>query len=108
MGVTQEQLAEHLGLTFQQVQKYESGANRVSVSMLYRIAEKLGVEPSFVYEGLPEARRSTAAPDPLDVFALAHGAVPLAEVFTRLSRPRQGALLAVAKALDQEQSGQRR
>ena len=42
LGVSQGLLAEHLGLTFQQVQKYERGANRVSASMLVRIAERLG------------------------------------------------------------------
>jgi transcriptional regulator with XRE-family HTH domain len=42
LGVSQPALAEHLGVTFQQVQKYERGANRISASMLVRAAEKLG------------------------------------------------------------------
>ena len=42
LGVSQERLAEALGLTFQQVQKYERGSNRVSASKLYEIARFLG------------------------------------------------------------------
>jgi transcriptional regulator with XRE-family HTH domain len=54
MGVSQEQLAESLGLTFQQVQKYERGANRVSASKLYEIARTLQVPVSFFFDGLAD------------------------------------------------------
>jgi transcriptional regulator with XRE-family HTH domain len=43
LGITQEQLADHLGISFQQVQKYEKGTNRISASRLVAIAGKLGV-----------------------------------------------------------------
>lgn len=98
-GVTQEQLAQHLGLTFQQVQKYERGVNRVSVSMLYKIAEKLRVDPRFVYDGLPDPARGGAWPNPISAFWVARDALPLAQIFVRLERQRQVALLAVARAL---------
>lgn len=52
-GMTQTQLADQLGLTFQQVQKYEKGTNRVGSSRLARIAEVLGVQISFFFEGDP-------------------------------------------------------
>ncbi|MBC7133966.1 MAG: helix-turn-helix transcriptional regulator [Roseovarius sp.] len=52
MGMTQQQLAEAVGIKFQQIQKYETGANRVSASRLWDIAEALGVEVSFFFEGL--------------------------------------------------------
>lgn len=51
-GLSQGSLAEALGLTFQQVQKYERGTNRVSASKLYGIATVLGVPVGFFYEGL--------------------------------------------------------
>ncbi len=51
-GMSQEQLGSNLGLTFQQIQKYEKGANRVSASRLWDIADALGVTTSFFYEGL--------------------------------------------------------
>jgi transcriptional regulator with XRE-family HTH domain len=49
--LTQEKLGEKLGLTFQQVQKYELGVNRVSAGRLYEIAEVLGVPVSYFFEG---------------------------------------------------------
>ena len=55
LGLTQQQLAEHLGLTFQQVQKYERGANRVSASKLYEIARALQTPVPYFFEGLTES-----------------------------------------------------
>jgi transcriptional regulator with XRE-family HTH domain len=52
VGMTQQQLAEKVGIKFQQVQKYETGMNRVSASRLWDIAETLGVTISFFFEGL--------------------------------------------------------
>lgn len=54
VGMTQQQLAESVGIKFQQIQKYETGANRVSASRLWDIAESLGVEISFFFEGLDQ------------------------------------------------------
>ncbi len=51
-GMTQQQLAEKVGIKFQQIQKYETGMNRVSASRLWDIADALGVEVSFFFEGL--------------------------------------------------------
>jgi transcriptional regulator with XRE-family HTH domain len=53
VGVSQEQLGEALGLTFQQVQKYEKGQNRIGAGRLYRIAQILSTPVEFFYEGLP-------------------------------------------------------
>lgn len=52
IGMSQEKLGESLGLTFQQVQKYEKGANRIGASRLFHIARVLGVPIEFFYEGL--------------------------------------------------------
>jgi transcriptional regulator with XRE-family HTH domain len=52
--VSQERLAEQLGLTFQQVQKYEKGANRVSASKLYEIARALQASIEYFYRGLAD------------------------------------------------------
>ena len=54
LGMSQEQLASSLGLTFQQVQKYERGMNRIGASRLYHIATALQVPIYFFYEGLPD------------------------------------------------------
>ncbi len=52
VGMTQQQLAESVGIKFQQIQKYETGANRVSASRLWDIADALDVAVSFFFEGI--------------------------------------------------------
>lgn len=52
MRISQTKLGQSIGVTFQQVQKYESGTNRVGASNLFRIAKALGVEVSFFFDGL--------------------------------------------------------
>lgn len=53
INMSQERLGELLGITFQQVQKYEKGANRISASRLHNTAKVLGVPISFFFDGLP-------------------------------------------------------
>ncbi len=53
LGMSQEKLGEALGLTFQQVQKYEKGANRIGASRLQQISRTLDVPPAFFFEGAP-------------------------------------------------------
>ena len=68
IGVTQQQLAEQVGIKFQQIQKYETGANRVSASRLWDISDALGVDVSFFFEGLHEnskAAEKNRVPDDL-------------------------------------------
>lgn len=52
VGMTQQKLAESVGIKFQQIQKYETGANRVSASRLWDIADALDVDVAFFFEGL--------------------------------------------------------
>src|SRR5262249_18445354 len=52
--MSQEKLGEMLGITFQQVQKYEKGSNRISASRLYYLAQILGVQIQFFYDELPD------------------------------------------------------
>lgn len=60
IGMTQQQLAEKVGIKFQQIQKYETGANRVSASRLWDIADAVDVPVSFFFEGLEEAQKDEA------------------------------------------------
>lgn len=53
VGMSQEKLGELLGITFQQVQKYEKGTNRISASRLFYAAKTLGVPVQFFFEGIP-------------------------------------------------------
>lgn len=55
LRISQTKLGEHLGVTFQQVQKYENGGNRIGASNLYKIAKVLNVDVGFFFEGMPES-----------------------------------------------------
>lgn len=65
IGMTQQQLANAVGIKFQQIQKYESGANRVSASRLWDLSQALSVPVSFFFEGLDDRSGADAADDML-------------------------------------------
>ena len=85
VGVSQERLAEALGITFQQVQKYERGANRVSASKLWEIAQALRTPVAYFYEGLSDNDRvrGPAAQD----FMLSSDGLELMAAFPRIIDP---------------------
>ncbi|ATP12742.1 helix-turn-helix domain-containing protein [Bartonella henselae] len=62
MGLSQKQLGSHLGITFQQIQKYEKGINRVSAGRLQEIADRLDVPVSFFYADISK-KEDTLYPD---------------------------------------------
>ena len=67
VGMTQQQLGEKVGIKFQQIQKYETGMNRISASRLWDIGHALEVPVSFFFEGLSEAAEmeiGTSVADP--------------------------------------------
>lgn len=95
LGVSQEQLAHSLGLTFQQVQKYERGANRVSASKLYDIAKTLKAPVSYFFDGLADPASGSEADEPsrqaaqmLQDFLATTEGMELAELFPRIGRSR--------------------
>jgi transcriptional regulator with XRE-family HTH domain len=63
LGMSQEKLGEKLGLTFQQVQKYEKGINRIGASRLFDLAQVLGVSVQFFYEEAPAAEVHQFTPE---------------------------------------------
>ncbi len=56
-GLPQKELARQLGISFQQVQKYESGANRISASKMWQLCEVLDIMPGYFFEGLESRKR---------------------------------------------------
>ncbi|SKA23474.1 helix-turn-helix domain-containing protein [Consotaella salsifontis] len=60
LGMSQEKLGESLGITFQQVQKYEKGSNRIGASRLQRISEVLSVPVAFFFEDVPGGSESSS------------------------------------------------
>lgn len=97
-GVTQTDLASHLGMSFQQVQKYERGANRISVSILARTADFLDTT---VAELMGEAPGAKDAEQRLTLIATP-GALPLLEVFARITPALRGAVLQLVRVMADE------
>jgi transcriptional regulator with XRE-family HTH domain len=60
LGLTQQQLAIAVGVRFQQIQKYECGANRISAARLWQLSEALEVQVSYFFDGLAEAQEASA------------------------------------------------
>ena len=95
LGMSQEKLGEKLGLTFQQVQKYEKGINRIGASRLFDLAQVLGVPVQFFYEEAPicrarTSRRRTALPRSRDEhsiveFLRSRDGLELNRAFVRIS-----------------------
>jgi transcriptional regulator with XRE-family HTH domain len=115
LGMSQEKLGESLGLTFQQIQKYEKGTNRVGASRLQQISEILQVPVSFLIEGGPggalNANGLAEAPSPAyvsDFLATSEG-LALTRAFTRIndSKLRRSIVDLVEQIAAREQSDRR-
>jgi transcriptional regulator with XRE-family HTH domain len=87
LGVSQERLAESLGITFQQVQKYERGANRVSASKLWEIAAALKTPVAYFYDGLSDRQAIAAGHDAAQAFLVSPEGMELMAAFPRISEP---------------------
>lgn len=96
LGMSQEKLGDALGLTFQQVQKYEKGANRIGASRLQQIAHILQVPVSFFFEGAPSSPGQqqvdgmAEAPSPAYVsdFLATSDGLALTKAFMRIKDPK--------------------
>lgn len=96
VGMSQEKLGEALGVTFQQIQKYEKGSNRISASRMQNIAQVLGVPVAYFFDGAPrdesiatasgfaETRQSDYA---ADIFSTPEG-IALARAFASIEDPK--------------------
>jgi transcriptional regulator with XRE-family HTH domain len=93
IGWSQEKLGDALGLTFQQVQKYEKGTNRISVSRLQRIAEVFQLPLEYFFEGAPHVEgmiETKGAPSVTDLsdFVASPEGLALIKAFMRIQQPR--------------------
>lgn len=96
LGVSQQALAERIGVSFQQVQKYERGANRVSASMLSAIARALDCHPAALFGSEPEANLDSD----LLILLGEDGAIELLQAFARIpDRDMRIAVISVANGL---------
>ena len=99
IGMSQTELAETLGITFQQVQKYELGSNRISASKLYEAARTLKVEISTFFEGLDALEGRAARFGVFADFVDLDGAAALALVYVGLSPLQRRTLLDLAAVM---------
>lgn len=90
LGMSQEKLGDQLGITFQQVQKYENGTNRISASRMVQIGRVLEVPPAFFFEGAPGAGNDMAplgrgeSPEVVDRFVTSADGLALIKPFMKL------------------------
>lgn len=107
LGMSQTDLARELGLTFQQVQKYERGSNRVSASKLYETGKALKVPISYFFEGFGDAETAAGeapsqAEEHVHGFLMTTEGIELAEAFPRISNGKiRRKLLALTQSLGQ-------
>ncbi|MCA0421322.1 helix-turn-helix domain-containing protein [Bosea beijingensis] len=111
-GVSQEKLGEALGLTFQQVQKYEKGSNRISASRLQQIAKMLDVPVAFFFDGAPTGDMpesgfaDSAATTFISEFLTTSEGVQLTKAFTRIKSGRvRRRIIDLVEALAEEDAG---
>ena len=93
LGLTQHQMAELIGVTYQQAHKYEKGINRVSGGRLFRIAQALGVEVGYFYDGLGAEGGSFKPTQQQRLL------IELARDFIALSRRHQQAVYGLVRAV---------
>lgn len=96
-GLTQVDLGKAIGVTFQQVQKYEKGTNRVSASRLARIADHLGCSIESLFP--PRDREVVQEEGPLDQMGATPWGREMASLFVALPREHRKTLIVVAQAL---------
>ncbi len=103
LGLTQQQLAGAVGVRFQQIQKYECGANRISAARLWQLSEALQVQVAYFYDGLSDGPRADTLSDRTDgsgeMFARKETLDLIRAYYQLGERPRRR-LLDLAKSLN--------
>ena len=93
LGLTQQQMAELIGVTYQQAHKYEKGINRIAAGRLYNIAQALGVDVGYFFEGLHSDKGFKATPQQRMLLDLARNFISITD------RRHQEAMCSLARAL---------
>lgn len=99
IGVPQHDLAAAIGLTFQQVQKYELGSNRVSASKLFAIAQALGVPSGSFFADLEEPGAAPSVLSEFGDFLALNGAAELVKAYRHLSTDQRRVLVDLAQVM---------
>jgi transcriptional regulator with XRE-family HTH domain len=99
IGMPQTELAEALGLTFQQIQKYERGANRISAANLFEIARKLDVPLASLFEGLDGSSEGQSPLSEFTDFIELPGSQTLAQSYVGLTAKQRKMLVDLARSM---------
>ena len=114
LGMSQETLGEALGLTFQQVQKYEKGTNRIGASRLWQIAETLGIPVESFYEGLQGGSGAAASLSDsaehafMSEFIATSDGIALARAWPQLGSKLRRSLVDLVEQIAEREKGSRR
>lgn len=102
LGMTQDDLASALGVSYQQVQKYETAANRISAGRLYEIARQLGVGVSFLFDGFDSQQLASAGEaQPMPHGGRMRATIDVAQHFSGISDAEvRAAIASLIKTLD--------
>lgn len=104
IGMSQERLGDLLGLTFQQVQKYEKGVNRIGAGRLYEVARILNVPVDFFYEGLGDSGASDPGGAPIMAFISSGEGLQLSTAFMKIKDAKvRKRVLDLVKSLAEEE-----
>ena len=105
IGMSQERLGDLLGLTFQQVQKYEKGVNRIGAGRLFEIARILGVPIEFFYDGVAAVTEGLAeAAPPVMEFVSSGEGLQLSLAFMKIKDPKvRKRVLDLVKSLAEDE-----
>ena len=105
MGMTQQQLADSVGIRFQQIQKYECGANRISAARLWRLSEALEVPVGYFYDGLSESQERRAETSRAPDMAGRKETQDLIRAYYQLEERPRRRLLDLARSLNTDPQG---
>jgi transcriptional regulator with XRE-family HTH domain len=106
IGMSQEKLGDLLGLTFQQVQKYEKGVNRIGAGRLFEVARILNVPVDFFYEGVGTGSKADTDGAPVMEFVSSGEGLQLALAFMRIKDVKvRKRVLDLVKSLAEEEEG---
>lgn len=104
LGLTQQQLASQVGIRFQQIQKYECGANRISAARLWQLAEALESPVSYFYDGLAEALERNDPPANGSEMFSRKETMDLIQAYYQLGERPRRRLLDLAKSLHSDEA----
>lgn len=103
LGISQVELADKVGLTFQQIQKYESGKNRISSSRLYQFTKLLDINPMYFFDDLEMIQNQDFSENNIQDPEISRQSADLLRCFCKIEDPKiRSKILSIVKAMAEE------